>query len=66
VLLRVLGVETHACSGIITGSLGVALILTALHAVQERCKRLASRKAIEGESWRQASCGCMTSRQLGF
>jgi uncharacterized membrane protein YfcA len=53
-LLRVLGVETSRVSGIITGSLGVALILTALSLlVKERLQRLASRKAIEGESWRQ-------------
>ncbi len=54
VLLRVLGVETSRVSGIITGSLGVALILTALALLfKERLQRLASRKAIEGESWRQ-------------
>jgi uncharacterized membrane protein YfcA len=54
VVLRVLGVETSRVSGIITVSLGVALILTALALLfKERLQRLASRKAIEGESWRQ-------------
>jgi hypothetical protein len=53
-LLRVLGIDTYRVSGIITASLGVALILTAGALVfKERLQRLALRKAAEGESWRQ-------------
>lgn len=52
VLLRLLGVETSRASGIITASLGVALILTALALLfKERLQRLASRSAVAGESW---------------
>ncbi len=61
VLLRVLGIETSRVSGIITGSLGVALILTALALLfKERLQRLASRKAIAGESWRQRHVAAVT------
>ena len=51
VLLRVMGVETSRVSGIITGSLGVALILTALALLfKDRLQRLASRRAIEART----------------
>ena len=61
VLLRVMDVQSARVSGIITGSLGVALILTALSLLfKDRLQQLASRKAIAAESWRQRHLGAVT------
>lgn len=54
VLLRVLGIQTEKVSGIITASLGVALILTAAALIfKERLLRLAQREVGSGMGWRQ-------------